>query len=91
MIPKYVLAIVLSTSPTYKKDVKPIIQNRCSICHGGTTSLPNFLDYKTAFKYRDKIRKRVYVEKSMPPGNATDITDKEREVIKNWVDNGAKE
>jgi len=33
----------------------------------------------------------VYTKKDMPPfGNITKITDQEREVLKNWVEEGAQ-
>jgi len=76
------------TSPTYAKDVKPIIENRCQVCHNEMTPERNWMDYDTAYKKRKEIKKRV-TEKSMPPFGMP-MDDAERKVVKDWVDSGAK-
>jgi uncharacterized membrane protein len=86
------LCMTLAAPPTFNKDIKPLVEKRCMPCHTGQIqTLPNFTIYKTAHLNRFKIRKRVVELKNMPPGNSTQMTDEEREIIKKWIDGGAKE
>ena len=75
----------------YNDTVQPIFQQRCSICHNSSSSIPNWMDYATAFQFRSQIYQKVVVEKSMPLNNATQMTDAERNVIAEWVNAGAPE
>lgn len=72
----------------YSKDIKPIFEKRCFPCHSGTNRLPNWGDYPTAKRYSEQIRYRVFVLRSMPIGP---ITEEERNKIRDWVDQGARE
>jgi len=91
MIEIIFIGVLAMAAPTYTKDIRPIVMNRCTPCHTGQVQgLPNFSKYEVAFKKRDKIMLRVVTQKSMPPGNFTNITDKERNLIKQWIDAGAK-
>lgn len=84
------LIFVLALNPTYNLDIKSIIMDRCSQCHSYNWPEKNWMDYKTAFKFRNSIKTRLQL-KNMPPGNSTNLTDKERALIIKWVENGAKE
>jgi len=85
--------------PTYLQDVRPIIMGKCARCHNDRATLPNWLDYKTAFNDRAEIKRRIwdswkgqYYKQSMPAGNGPEchaITEEERALIKEWVLNGA--
>lgn len=89
---KIIMFVLISTNVyalTYTKDIKPIFKDRCSQCHNETWPDKNWMDYETAKKHKDVIKKRM-VEKTMPPSNATGLTDKERDTIIKWVDEGAK-
>lgn len=79
----------VNTDITYTKDVKPIFQNRCAQCHNERWKSANWLDYKTAFKNRASIKRRVWLERSMPP--SVSMLESERVTIKDWIDQGAKE
>lgn len=81
-------------------DVMPIIQKRCTSCHGSKptddvyTSPPNGVVYGTPddiIKLKDKIMQRVVVTKTMPPNNKTNLTEEERDVIRCWIEQGAKQ
>jgi uncharacterized membrane protein len=37
-----------------------------------------------------RIVERAAVQQTMPPGNKTGITDSEREILRRWVDAGAR-
>lgn len=79
-------------------EVNSIIQNRCISCHSSKptddfyTSPPNGVTYETPEsiqKLKDKIMQRVVVTKTMPQNNKTNITQKERDMIRCWIDQGA--
>jgi uncharacterized membrane protein len=36
-----------------------------------------------------RIRERAVVTRTMPPGNKTNITDAEREILRRWIAEGA--
>ena len=89
-----------SETPTYLGDVLPVFMSKCARCHGDPNSvLPNFLDYRAAFGDRTEIERRVwrswkgsYYKQPMPAGNnleAQTMTEDERRIIKQWVENGA--
>ena len=78
--------------------VSAIIQNRCSSCHSAKptddfyTAPPNGVSYDTPENIvllKDKIMQRVVVTKTMPQNNKTNITEKERDIIRCWIDQGA--
>ena len=82
--------IITSTNnPTYTTDIKPIFETKCIQCHSPSWVDKNWMDYGIAFKNKDKIKIRVQNE-TMPPGNITELTKNERELIIKWVDQGAK-
>ena len=79
--------------------VQPIIKMRCATCHAANPTddiykvapsglmLENPEDIK---KNSDKILVRAVQTKTMPQGNKTNITDKERELIGAWIEQGAE-
>jgi uncharacterized membrane protein len=78
--------------------IQPIIKLRCSPCHAAhptdATQLtaPNGIVYDTPEqikKLADRILVRVVETKTMPQGNKTGITEKERELIGIWIEQGA--
>lgn len=83
------LTILLSTL-SYQSDIKPIFIKRCAACHNENWPDKNWLNYQTAFKNRILIKQRTSILKNMPPAGM-EITDKERKIIQQWVDQGAKE
>lgn len=90
MLLESILGITLSSSnPTFDKDVKPLFEKHCAQCHSANWPDKNWLDYETAKKNKDKIKLRVQ-NLTMPPGNMTNMTKEERDIIIKWVDQGAK-
>ena len=76
-----------------------IIQNRCVTCHSAKptdeiyTAAPNGIMYDTPediVKLKDKIMQRVVVTKTMPQNNKTNMTQKERDLVRCWIEQGAK-
>jgi mono/diheme cytochrome c family protein len=91
---------VLSESPTYLRDIQPIFMGKCSRCHNSQARFVyNWLDYRTAFKDRWEIRRRIwdswkghYYKESMPIQNSPEslaITEEDRMKIREWVTSGA--
>jgi hypothetical protein len=88
-----------SSAPTWNKDIAPLIQAHCALCHhkGGTAPF-DLLSYEDVTK-RAAFIKRVVTQRFMPPwkadphyvsfGNERILTDKEIRTISDWVDAGA--
>ncbi len=79
-------------------EVNAIVQTRCISCHSSkptddvTTSPPNGVTYDTPeniVKLKDQIMQRVVLTKTMPQNNKTNMTLKERELIRCWIEQGA--
>ena len=79
-------------------EVNLIIQKRCIQCHSSKptddvyTAPPNGVMYDTPeeiLKKKDMIMQRVVVTKTMPQNNKTNITQKERDLIRCWIEQGA--
>jgi uncharacterized membrane protein len=86
------MSLSLNAATTYTKDAQPIFRERCKMCHDDF-NMPdkNWMKYEIAKSKKDAILNRVWVKKDMPQANITEMTDKERVTIKNWVEEGAKE
>lgn len=86
---------------TFTKDVAPIIQKNCQICHRPGEATPMaLLDYKQVRPWAQAIRAKV-VTREMPPwfadpsygqfSNDCRLAQKDVDTIVAWVDGGAKE
>ncbi len=80
-------------------EVNAIIQERCVSCHSSKPTddvykaPPNGVMYDTPddiVKKKDLIMQRVVVTKTMPQNNKTNITQKERDIIRCWIEQGAE-
>jgi hypothetical protein len=87
--------------PTFTKDVAPILQQKCQVCHRpGSIAPMSLVDYTDVAKVATKIKMRVR-DRTMPPWhidktvgikaykNDRSMSDAEIETIVNWVDGGA--
>jgi uncharacterized membrane protein len=79
--------------------VQGIVQQRCVRCHSATPtdevfkSPPNGVVYDSPqdiIRLKDKIMQRVVVTKTMPQNNKTGMTEEERNLIRCWIEQGAK-
>jgi hypothetical protein len=70
---------------SFSTDVKPIIDNNCVSCHGGS----RFPDVRTYDKIKANASsiKSAIVNRRMPQGGS--LTNAEIEIIRSWVDGGA--
>jgi uncharacterized membrane protein len=78
-------------------EVHAIIQSRCISCHSASPTddvykvPPNGVVYDTPddiVRKKDLIMQRVVITKTMPQNNKTNITQKERDIIRCWIEQG---
>jgi len=90
-----------AASVTFTKDVAPIIQKNCMVCHRpGEVAPMSFTSYKEVRPWAKAIREKV-VARAMPPwfadpnhgefSNDVRLSQKEIDTIAAWVEGGAKE
>ncbi len=86
---------------TFTRDVAPILQNRCQVCHRPDTFAPmSLLTYEDARPWARAIKEKVVI-REMPPwyidknvgvrhfSNDVSLSDEEIATIVKWVDGGA--
>jgi uncharacterized membrane protein len=80
------------------KTVRGVVTQRCLPCHSATPTddvwktapVGIMFDTPSQMKtYAPRMKDRVQISKTMPLGNKTQITDAERDLLGNWVDQGA--
>src|ERR1700686_4413891 len=103
----YALALTMAVcasaapTPTFNKEVLPILQKRCQDCHRPGEAVPMALiGYQEARPWAKAIRQAVITRK-MPPwfadphygkfANARSLTQAEIDTVVAWVDGGVKE
>ncbi len=79
--------------PPWLDNVRSIIQQRCQHCH---STMPQFVGIAAAplgieldsqdevLKYADRLYEMTVISKTMPPDNATHMTEEERQTIAGW-------
>src|SRR4029079_15470313 len=89
-----------ASSATFNKDVLPVLQNNCQVCHrpGGVAPM-SLLTYDSARPWAKAIKTAV-VTKKMPPWfavphygdfrNAPKLTQENINTLVAWADNGAR-
>ncbi|MGD1090380.1 MAG: thiol-disulfide isomerase [Bryobacteraceae bacterium] len=101
MIGSTAMAATTTTTPTFYKDVLPILQKRCQECHRpGELAPMSLLSYQEARPWAKSIKSSV-VSKKMPPwfadpryghfANERKLTDSEVTTLVAWVDAGSPE
>jgi hypothetical protein len=86
---------------TFNKDVVPILQKNCQVCHRtGEVAPMSFLTYEGTRPWAKAIKAAV-VTKKMPPWfadphdgefrNAPKLTERDIQTLSAWADNGARE
>src|SRR5205809_6251194 len=94
-------ALATQDQVTFAKDVAPILQNRCQVCHRPGTFAPmSLVTYEETRPWAKSIKQKV-VTREMPPwfidknvgvqhfSNDVSLTDTEIAAIVKWVDTGA--
>ncbi len=70
-----------------------IVKTRCTVCHSTNptdfvTVAPGGVEYDTlelVQQYASQIRAQAVLSHAMPPGNLTDMTDRERALLEAWI------
>lgn len=79
-------------------EVREIVNNRCMQCHSAHPTDDVFTEAPNGVMYEDdkilkslspKILNRVVIQKDMPLLNKTQMTDDERKIIGQWINEGA--
>jgi uncharacterized membrane protein len=75
------------TAPVTFAQVQPVIAERCATCHSGA-SAPVGVRFETRAEIEtriDDIERQAVLTQAMPPGNATGMTEDERELLAAWI------
>jgi uncharacterized membrane protein len=72
--------------------VQPIVEQRCVLCHNATVVNKNISLHTPELiaQHAQAIYQQAVIAKTMPLGNATQMTDAERATLKTWFEAGAK-
>src|SRR5581483_130770 len=101
LAPLALIGLPLLASPTFHKEIEPILQHRCQSCHrpGEAGPMP-LLSYTDARPWAKAIRAAV-ISGKMPPwqadphygkfANDASLTQAEKDTLVAWVDAGARE
>ena len=83
---------VAAAVPATYAAVRPIVEQRCTTCHGAQLQMKNVrLDSREALQqHAQAVYQQAVVQKTMPMNNATGMTDEERAVLGAWFRAGAK-
>jgi uncharacterized membrane protein len=89
--PAPVQAVAVPATVSYAQ-VKPVIDQRCVMCHGEALQSKNVrLDTPDALKqHAQAVYQQAVVTRLMPMNNATGVTEEERALIGQWFKGGAK-
>jgi uncharacterized membrane protein len=76
----------ISTPVTFEQ-IAPVVQERCATCHAGASApLGVQLETRDQIEARmDDIERQAVLTRAMPPGNATGMTEAERELLGAWI------
>jgi uncharacterized membrane protein len=80
-------AVLDVTEPVAFEQIHPVIEERCATCHSGATApLGIQLETREQIEARaDDIERQAVLTRAMPPGNATGMTEAERELLAAWI------
>jgi uncharacterized membrane protein len=75
------------TGPVTFAQVQPIVEQRCAACHSGAAApLGVRLESEDQITARaEDIERQAVLTRAMPPGNATRMTEEERELLAAWI------
>ncbi len=75
------------TGPVTFAQIQPVIAERCAPCHSGA-SAPLGIRFETRDQIEariDDIERQAVQTRAMPPGNATGMTEDERDLLAAWI------
>ena len=81
-----------AVAPTYAKDVSPILQLSCAVCHapGGRVPDRQLVTYDQIYAQRGAILSQVNACR-MPPRNGSALKPEARKALLTWLVCGAKD
>ncbi len=86
-------------APITFADVKPIVDQRCHVCHAAKPQFPGFAEAPKGVmfdtpaqikKLAPQIMAQAVKTHTMPLGNVTQITEEERSVLGTWIVQGSR-
>jgi len=86
-------------APVTFADVKQIVDQRCHVCHSARPQFPGFAEAPKGVMFdtpaqikrqAPQIMAQAVKTHTMPLGNVTEITDKERSALGSWIAGGSK-
>jgi len=82
-----------SSAPPSMAQVQAVVDQRCILCHNAQTQQKNVDLHTPALvkQHAQMVYQQVVVLKQMPFGNATQMTEAERALVKRWYEAGAPE
>ncbi len=85
------LAKANAATPVTMAQIKPLIDQRCAMCHNAQLQQKNVALHTPELvkQHAQAIYQQSVVLKLMPLNNATQITDDERRLLKRWFEAGA--
>ena len=85
-------APVAGATPVTQAEVQPVIAQRCVMCHNAPLANKNVQLHtpELVAKHAQEIYQQAVVMKLMPLNNATQMTDAERALLRQWFEGGAK-
>jgi uncharacterized membrane protein len=74
-------------APVQFAQIQPIVEARCATCHSGAAApLGVRLETQAEIESRaEDIERQAVLTRAMPPGNATGMTEAERELLAAWI------
>ena len=75
------------SEPVPFEQIQPVVAERCATCHSGVSApLGVRLETREQIEARiDDIERQAVLTEAMPPGNATGMTDAERDLLGAWI------
>ncbi len=92
------ISVASSDATVSFAEVKTVIEQRCVTCHSATPTHPTasvtplgaaFDTQEQIKQWAERIYERSVVAQTMPLANLTQMTEKEREILAHWFNNGA--
>jgi uncharacterized membrane protein len=77
----------ITTETVTFEQIQPVIAERCAPCHSGA-SAPLGIRFETRDQIEariDDIERQAVQTRAMPPGNATGMTEDERDLLAAWI------
>ena len=92
LMPAPATATAAGAAPPTMAAVRAIVDQRCVLCHNAQVQQKNVALHTDALvrQHAQAVYQQAVMLKLMPLGNATQISDDERAVIKRWYEAGAK-